>query len=176
MKPEINEALNQQIQREMHSSFIYLSMSAYLTSVGLNGFAHWMRVQAEEELFHAMKVFDFIHDRDGRVKLYSVDEPEHTWSSLQEVMEYTLSHEKAMTEHINDLVDMAIQKRDHATNNFLQWFVQEQVEEEDNLRNILDKLKLVGTEGQGVFMLDQEMSTRTIGTPLSAANMPGANA
>lgn len=166
---QINDALNEQITREMHSSLIYLSMAAYFTDTGLKGFAHWMRVQAEEEMFHAMKVFDFIHDRNGRVKLSQIAEPTHHWDSVQAVMEHTLAHEEGMTRSINELVDLAIKERDHATHNFLSWFVQEQVEEEDTLRTILDKLRLVGNRGEGMFMLDQEMSARTISTPLSIA-------
>ena len=130
LKEKIQAALGKQLNAELFSSYLYLSMSAYFQSISLPGFANWMRVQAQEELVHAMKFYDFINDRNGRVMLQKVDGPPTEWSSPLDVFESTYQHEQKVTGLINDLVNLAVAERDHATEIFLQWFVAEQVEEE----------------------------------------------
>ncbi len=161
----MNQALNDQIKWEMYSSYLYLSMCAYFSEQGLNGFAQWMRVQAQEELFHAMKFYDYVLERGGSVELQPLDAPTKDWESAIKVLEHTLEHERLVTKRINDLVDQAMADRDHATNIFLQWFVSEQVEEEDSVSQALDKLRLVGGQGGGLFFLDKELGTRVFTPP-----------
>lgn len=168
LTPKMEQALNDQIKWELYSAYLYLSMSAYFADKGLPGFAHWMRMQAQEEHFHAMKFYDYVLERGGRVELQAIDAPPSGWSSSMEVMEETLKHEQHVTSLINDLVDVAISERDHASNIFLQWFVTEQVEEEDSVSEALAKLRLVGSEGNGIFMLDKEMGTRVFNPPVTA--------
>ncbi|MFN3534103.1 MAG: ferritin [Desulfatiglandales bacterium] len=161
----IIDQLNVQLNRELYSGYLYLSMCAYFNEKGLPGFAHWMRVQAQEELTHAMKFFDYITKSGGRVKLATIQVPPLEWQSVEEVFRETLAHEQKVTSYINQLVDLAIQEKDHATNNFLQWFVSEQVEEEENGRNILDRLRLVGEDKGSLFMLDRELAQRVFVPP-----------
>lgn len=157
----MNKELNNQINAEMFSSYLYLSMSGWFESQGLNGFAHWMRLQAKEETFHAEKLFDFVHERGGRVLLEAIDKPEAEWQSPLTIFKEALKHEELITGMINTLVDISIEERDHATNNFLQWFVAEQVEEEANAGSVVDKLTLIGDDSSGLFALDLEMAKRS---------------
>lgn len=161
----MEKALNEQVKWEMYSGYMYLAMSAYYADQGLPGFATWMRAQAQEELWHGMKFYDYIIERGGRVELQEIWQPPTEWKSPLAAMEETLEHEQKVTARINDLVDVAISEKDHATNNFLQWFVAEQVEEEDSVGEALDKLKLVGKDGAGLYMLDKEMSVRVFTLP-----------
>ncbi|WP_031481638.1 ferritin [Maridesulfovibrio frigidus] len=161
----LEKALNEHLNAEMYSAYLYLSMSAYFSDTGLSGFANWMRVQAKEEQFHAMKFYDYINERGGKVLLTAIEAPQQDWASPLEAVEAVLEHEKKVTALINGLVDLAIDERDHASNIFLQWFVTEQVEEEDNVNAILDKLKLAGAEGNGMFMLDKDLATRVFTAP-----------
>jgi len=158
--------LNKQINAEMYSSYLYLSMSAYFQSVSLSGFANWMRVQAQEELFHAMKFYDFVNERGGKIQLELIEKPPVSWNSCIDAFENVLQHEKKVTGLINNLVDLAISEKDHATKIFLQWFVTEQIEEESNASEILHKLKLTGNEGSGLFMLDRELAQRVFTPPV----------
>lgn len=160
------EELNLQLNRELYSGYLYLSMCAYFNEKGMPGFANWMRVQAQEELTHAMKFFDYITKSGGRVKLQAIETPPADWPSVQGVFEATLAHEQKVTSYINGLVDLALQEKDHATNNFLQWFVSEQVEEEESARVILDRLKLAGEDKGSLFMLDQELAKRVFVMPV----------
>ncbi len=162
---KLEAALNDQIRWEMFSSYLYLSMEAYFADIGLPGFSSWMRAQAQEELFHGMKFYDYVLERGGRVILQPIDAPDNTWKSPLHVFEDTLAHEQLVTKRINDLVDVAMEERDHATNIFLQWFVTEQVEEEDSVGEVLNRLKLVGDGGEGLFMLDKELSIRVFTPP-----------
>ena len=161
----LEKALNEHLNAEMYSAYLYLSMSAYFSDTGLSGFANWMRVQAKEEQFHAMKFYDYINERGGKVLLTAIEAPQQEWASPLEAVQAVLAHEKKVTALINNLVDLAIDERDHATNIFLQWFVTEQVEEEDNVNEILNKLKLAGVEGNGMFMLDKDLATRVFTLP-----------
>jgi ferritin len=163
------EALNKQINNEIYSAYLYLSMSAHSTFIGLKGFANWFMVQYQEEMVHAMKIYDYINAQGGQVKLMAIAQPPAEFGSPLDMFEKTLQHEKFVTKSINDLVDLAIEEKAHATNIFLQWFVTEQVEEEANDNEIIAKLKLVGKEGNGLFMIDKELAARVF-TPLATSN------
>jgi ferritin len=162
LKEKMEKSLNNQVNAELYSSYLYLSMSAYFSDINLNGCARWMRLQAQEELSHALKIYDYINERGGRPVLTGIDAPPRSWDSPTDVFENVLSHEQKVTGLINDLVDLAIELKDHATNNFLQWFVSEQVEEEASAHGVLQKVKLAGNQGSGLFMLDQELGTRVL--------------
>ncbi len=165
LNKKVEQELNKQVNAELFSAYFYLSMSAYLESINLPGFAHWMRIQVEEEQFHAMKMFDYINERGGRAVLTAIEKPKTEWKNVIEVAEEIYAHEQLVTSLINNLLDVAIEEKDHATNNFLQWFVAEQVEEEANTENILNQLKMVEGKGHGLFMLDKELSTRVFVPP-----------
>ena len=162
---KMGKALNAQLNAEIYSGYLYMSMAAYFDSLNLSGFANWMKIQIQEELAHAQKFFNYINERGGRVILQAIDKPETDWDSTLAVFEYTLKHEQKVTGLINDLVDLARKEKDHATYNFLQWFVSEQVEEESSVDAVLQKLKLIGDFGPGIFMVDQELATRVFTPP-----------
>ncbi len=162
---KVEKALNEQINAEFFSAYLYLSMSAYLNDISLIGFANWMRAQYEEEKFHAMKMYDYVLERGGKVKLKAIEAPKHKWKDIIDVFEDVLEHEQHVTKLINDLVSLSIDERDHATVNFLQWFVDEQVEEESTVSDMLAQLKLVGGNGSGLFMLDREAAQRKFSEP-----------
>jgi ferritin len=165
LNDKMQEALNKQLNAELYSSYLYLSMTAYFESTGLKGFANWMRVQAREELMHAMKIYDHVNERDGRVLLESIDTPPTDWDSPLAAFKDTYKHEQVVTGMINGLVDLAGLEKDHATYNFLQWFVSEQVEEEASSGDIVRKLELVKDDGRGLLMLDQELAQRVFVPP-----------
>lgn len=160
LKDPIEKELNQQINAELYSEYLYLSMAAYYEDEGLPGFASWMRAQANEEKAHAMRIYDFVIERDGRVTLDSIDSPPTEWSSPADAFEAAYDHEVEITEMIDDLVALARKENDNATENMLQWFVAEQVEEEATAQDILDKLEYVGDDGPGLLMIDQELGQR----------------
>ncbi|MDK2782076.1 MAG: ferritin [Archaeoglobi archaeon] len=160
MKERVLESLNRQINAELYSAYLYLSMSAYFESEGLKGFANWMRVQAQEELMHGMKIFDYVNERGGRVKLGSIEMPPSEWKSPLDVFESVLSHEKKVTSMINELVELAMGEKDYATYNFLQWFVAEQVEEEASAEEIRRQLELIGDDRRALLMIDRELAQR----------------
>ena len=160
LSDKMEEALNNQINFELFSAYAYLGLVALFESLNLKGFAHWMRIQTQEECGHAMKMFGFVHDRDGAVKLQQIDEPPAGCSSPLEAFEFALGHERKVSGRINDLVDLALEERDHASNNFLQWFVTEQVEEEATASEIVQQLKLVGDDTNGLILLDRELGQR----------------
>ena len=157
---KMQKALNDQIGEEYASSYLYISMAAYFESLHLNGFAHWMKVQAEEEKGHATKFYDYINQQQGTVTLNGLDKPQSEWASPLAAFEAALHHEQKITKLINGLIDLAIEERDYATNIFLQWFVTEQVEEEANATEIVEKLKLIGDSKQGLLMLDSILGQR----------------
>ena len=156
----VQEALNKQVNAELFSSYLYLSMSAYLEEANFRGMAQWMRVQSEEETTHGMKIYDYIIERGGRVTLTQIDSPKTEWSSPLEVFEEAYAHEQKVTALINGLVDVATEEKDHATRNFLGWFVDEQVEEEANASEIVEHLLRVGEKGVGLYMIDQKLGQR----------------
>lgn len=160
LSEKIENALNSQLNAELYSSYLYLSMNAFFKSINLDGFANWMHAQAQEELIHAMKFYDFINQRGGRVVLSQIEAPPIEWSSPAEIFEETLKHEQKVTGLINDLVEIALAEHDHATNIFLQWFVTEQVEEEESVGHVLQQLMLLNDSKNGIFMIDRELATR----------------
>lgn len=153
-------AMNDQIKHELYSAYVYLSMSSYCEATNLRGFAHWMRMQAQEELGHAMRFYDFINDRGGRVVLQALDQPPADFESPLALFERALAHEQEVTRAINRLVALASQEEDYASQAFLQWFVTEQVEEEKSAAEIIETLKLIGDRGDAIFMLDRELAQR----------------
>lgn len=157
----VEEELNKQVNAEMYSAYLYLSMSAYCADNNLAGFSHWMQLQFEEEQAHAMKFFQYILDRGGKVELKQINQPKHEWDGIIDVFDAVLKHEQHITKMINDLVNVAMEERDHATVNLLQWYVSEQVEEEATVSDLLDQLRLIEGKGAGLFMLDREAKLRT---------------
>ena len=161
IKEKVQDALNEQLNAELYSAYLYMSMSAYFQSINLNGFANWMSVQTQEELTHAMKFYDFINDRNERVILKSIEAPPTEWDSPLAAFEAAYEHEQKVTGVINELVNLAVAENDHATNIFLQWFVTEQVEEESSVDEVVQKLKLAGDAPGALFLIDQELGQRT---------------
>ena len=155
------EALNTHLNVEFQSAYYYLSMSASFLRRDFNGFAQWMRGQHAEEMVHAMKFYDFIDDREGVIKLHPIEAAEDTWDRPLDVFISALEHEREVTAKIYDLVDLSLELRDHASNSFLQWFVTEQVEEEATASDIIQQLRLIGNDGNGLFMLDRELGQRS---------------
>jgi ferritin len=158
----MQDAMNEHLNQEFYASYLYLSMSAYCESISLPGFAHWLRVQSQEEYSHAMKLFDFINNREGRVVLHPIAQPTIEFNSALDVMQQTLDHERHVTQPINRLYDTAGQEEDYATQVHLQWFISEQVEEEKTASNLVEHLKLIGNQGDALLLLDREMATRTV--------------
>jgi ferritin len=157
---KMQEALNRQLNAELFSAYLYLSMAACLEDKGFPGMAQWMRLQAQEEYAHGMKIYDFINERNGRVTLAAIDAPKTDWDSPLDVFEEAYMHEQKVTGLINDLVNLAITERDHAAASFLQWFINEQVEEEATVARIIDQLRLVGGNGVALYMIDQQLGQR----------------
>jgi len=156
----VEDAMNEQIKNEFFSAYQYLSMAAYCESENLPGFAQWMRMQAQEETEHAMKFYDFILDRNGRIVLRGIDEPVVDFGSPLEVFEHALDHEQKVTAMINELYALAVRENDYASQTFLQWFVTEQVEEEKNAGDVVDTLKMIGDKSEALFLLDRELGQR----------------
>ncbi|OPY39329.1 MAG: ferritin [Methanoregula sp. PtaU1.Bin051] len=156
----MEDALNRQINRELYSSYLYLAMSAYFKAANLDGFAHWMRLQAEEEKVHGMKIYDYVIARGGKVMLQAIEAPKAKWASAGKVFEEVYTHEQKVTGMINTLVELAMKEKDHATFEMLQWFVREQVEEEENASAILVKIRMVGDVPGHLFCLDHELGER----------------
>jgi ferritin len=160
LSKKMSDALNAQIKEELFSSYIYLSMAAYCEANNLSGFAHWMRVQSQEEMEHALKFYGYIHDRGGRVMLQAIDQPPVDFKSATDVFEQTLAHEQYITGKIHSLYGQAFEENDYASQILLQWFVNEQVEEEKNATEILNTLRMIGDKGQGLIMLDRQLARR----------------
>ena len=169
IKEKMLKTLNEQINAEQYSSLLYLSMSAYFNNVGLPGFANWMYIQYQEEMTHANKFFKYVIERGGKVTLKAIEQMPTDFDGVIDVFEKTKAHEELVTSLINNLVDVAIEERDHAAQSFLKWFVDEQVEEEANVQEILDTLKLINGQGNGIFMLDREMRQRVFVDSTQAA-------
>jgi ferritin len=156
----IQDAINEQIKNELYSAHQYLSMSAYCESVTLPGFAHWMRAQAQEEREHAMKFYNFLLSRNGRVILQAMDQPVVEFASPLEVFEQALEQEQKVTAQINELYGLTTNENDYASQVFLQWFLTEQVEEEKNVGDVLETLTMIGNEGEALFLFDRELGKR----------------
>jgi ferritin len=157
--------LNYQINRELFSAYLYLSMASYADAEGLSGIANWFKIQAKEEEFHAEKFYNYVNQQGGRVIMEAIEQPEIDFSSILDLFEKTLEHEKVVTSLINSLVKLAREENDYATESFLQWFVTEQVEEEANPAELIQKLHYIGKDGRGLLMLDKELSARTFTPP-----------
>ena len=160
----MQEAINEQIQNEFYASYFYLSMSAYCEGLNFPGFAHWMRLQGEEEMAHAMKLFDYLNDRGGRVVLQAIEKPPSEFKSLREMFQQALKHEQEVTLLIHNLYKIAKNEDDYPTEVELQWFIKEQVEEEKTAADIVDRLKMIKDDTIGMLMLDQELGSRTLST------------
>lgn len=165
---KLEDIINKQINRELYSAYLYLSMAAWFESKGFSGFANWMRVQFEEETFHAMKFFDYVNERGGRVKLMDIEAPKKDWDSPLDIFNDTYEHEKKVTALINNIMKLAIDENDYAAISFLQWYVDEQVEEESHANDLVEKLKLIGNKGNALYMLDKELAARVFNPPASS--------
>lgn len=162
---KLQTELNKQMNNEFFAEYEYLSMAAYFHAMNLDGIANYFHVQAQEEHFHAMKIFHFVLDKGGKVELQQIAKPDVTFKSPIEVFEKALGHEKKVTKSINDLMDEAIKENDHAVNSFLKWYVDEQVEEEALASKALGKMELIGGKGEGLLILDQEYASRSFTPP-----------
>lgn len=160
LSKKMQDALNEQIREELASAYIYLSMAAYCESINLSGFAHWMQAQSNEEMEHAMKFYGYIHGRGGRVVLEALEQPPVEFAGPVDVFEKTLAHEQYITGRIHNLYGMALEEKDYASLSTLQWYVDEQVEEEESATEILELLKMAGDKGQGLIMLDRHLARR----------------
>jgi len=156
----IEKAINEQINAELYSFYLYLAMSAHFEEGGFQGFARWMKAQAQEEMSHAMKFFSFVHERGGKVKLVAIDQPKGEWPTVLAAFKAAQAHERHITQRINTLMDKAIEAKDHASANFLQWFVKEQVEEEATVDPIVTRLEAIGDHTGALYYLDHELGKR----------------
>lgn len=160
LSKDIQEAINDQIHHEFLSAYVYLAMSAYLEAASLKGFSHWMRIQAKEEVNHAMKLFDYVNDRNGRVELKALEKPPFEFKSVLATFEQALEHEKKVTQLIHSLYEKATKEGDYATQVQLTWFIAEQVEEEATATEVVDRLKIAGNDGAALLILDRELGAR----------------
>ncbi|MGD8241304.1 MAG: ferritin [Desulfobacterales bacterium] len=163
---KMNTALNEQINKEIYSAFLYMAMSSQCSGMGLKGFAKWFMAQYHEEMFHAMKFYEYIHSQGGKITLLAIDQPPAEFGSPLDMFTKTLAHEQMVTQSINNLMDLAIEEKDHATRIFLQWYVTEQVEEEENDNEIIDQLRLNDGNPQGLMMIDRELGQRGVNVPI----------
>lgn len=163
---DMQSALNEQVNKEFYSAYLYLAMSAYCNTIGLPGFATWMRFQYEEEILHVTKMYDYILNQGGVVELKQIDQPPKEFGTPLDIFEKTLEHEQFVTKSIHDLMGLAMDVRDFATQTFLQWYVSEQVEEEANVNDILAPLRMVGNDKSGLMMIDQKLGQRQAPAPL----------
>lgn len=169
----LEKEINEQVQAEFYSSYLYLSMAAYFDDLNLAGFAHWMKIQAQEELYHGMKFFDYLLERGGRAELMEIEQPPKQWDSPLAVFENAYEHEQLVTGRINKLMDLAIEESDHASVSMLNWFVDEQVEEEASADEIVQKLKLMKDSPGAVYMLDKELGSRPEKFPMTLTEASG---
>ncbi len=160
LSEKMEKALNEQVNKEFYSSYLYLSMSAYCESLNYSGFANWLKKQAQEELEHAMKLYEYIFERRGRAVLEAIDKPPSEWKDLVDVFENVLKHEEEVTKSIYKLMDLAKEEKDYATESMLKWFVDEQVEEEASAEDILQKLKMAEGNKNALFALDRALAQR----------------
>lgn len=158
---KMTSELNTQLNAEFYSAYLYLGMSAWCSSAGYNGSANWFMVQHEEERTHALKIYNYMLDQRSKIKLLSIEQPKMDYTSLLECFERSLEHERKMTLSFNELSDLAINEKDHASYGFFQWFVQEQIEEESSVGEIISKIKLIG-DGNGIFLIDSQLSERKL--------------
>ena len=157
---KMQDAINEQINAELYSAYLYLSMATYTEAANLPGFAHWMRAQANEEVEHALKFFKYVGERGGRVVLKAIEQPQAEWTSPLHVFEDTLEHERKVTSLINGLYEVALEEKDYASQMLLHWYIEEQVEEESNAEQIVAALKMAGEKPQGLLMVDRQLASR----------------
>ncbi|MBU5486348.1 ferritin [Clostridium sp. MSJ-11] len=169
LSERLNKAINEQINYEMYSENIYLAMQAYCSSMDLEGFANFFKVQVQEERFHSMKFFNFINDRGGKVNIGAIEAPENDYDSILDVFKIAYEHEQKVTQRIYNLADLATEERDHGTMSFLKWFIDEQVEEESTFSSMIAKLKRIGENSAAIYMLDAELAQRTFTPPADTA-------
>lgn len=163
---KLEKAFNDQINKELYSEYLYLSMQAYFERLNLKGFVNWMSVQIQEEHAHAMGMFNYVHERGGKVQLEAIDKPQVDWNSPLHVFEEVLKHEEFVTSRINALMDVAEEVKDRAALSFLDWYLKEQVEEESNVGGVLATLKLIKDDAKALLMLDKELAARTFVAPI----------
>lgn len=168
MNPKLEKVLNEQINMELFSAYLYMSMSAYLKSLNLLGFAHWLEIQAREELGHALKLYNHVSNRESSINFEKIDKPPHTWESPVEVFKAAYEHEKLVTSRINEIANLAIQEKDFTTNSHMQWYLNEQVEEELNELEIYRQLKFANNSPEVLMMLDRELAKRVFVDPNAA--------
>ncbi len=165
---KLEQAINKQINAELYSAYLYAAMAAHFDSISLAGFSNWMRVQVQEEVAHATKFYNYLNDRGGRVTLTAIAAPPAQWDSPLAVFEHVYEHEQGVSRAIAELMDLAIEKRDHMSKELLQWFVAEQVEEEASADKVVQDLKRVGDNGHGLLMIDRELAARVYTPPAAA--------
>lgn len=168
MNKKVVQAITEQVNKELYSAYLYMAMEQYLEDQDMSGMANWMYQQALEEQFHARKMMRYLNSRGEKVVLKQIDEPKIEWASIKEVFDDVLEHEQFVTNSINDIQSIAVDIKDYATMNFLQWFIDEQVEEEEAATDLIKQLKLIGDSGYGLLMLDKEMAQRTFIEPTPA--------
>ena len=166
MNEKLQQAFNDQINKELYSEYLYMSMFAYFDRMNLQGFKNWMNVQMQEEHAHAMGMFNYVHERGGKVVLQAIEQPQTDWESPVALFEHVLEHEKFVTSRINALMDVAEEVKDRAAVSFLDWYLKEQVEEEANVGNVLKTLKMICNDQNCLYMLDKELATRTFVAPV----------
>ena len=165
MKENIEKMINDQMNFEIYSAYIYMAMGAYCDSIDLTGFAHWFKIQTQEEMYHAVKMYNYLVNRNARPFFSTIEAPSKDWASVKAAFEDALKHEKIVTERINAIMTAAVKENDHATTSYFNWFVDEQVEEEASVDAIIKKFNLIKDSGDGLFMLDREMAARVFNTP-----------
>ena len=163
---KMEKTFNDQINKELYSEYLYLAMKSYFVELNLQGFVNWFDVQVQEEHAHAMGMYDYVHERGGKVELFAIDKPEVEGKTPLEVFEQVLKHEEFVTSRINALMDVAEEVKDRAALSFLDWYLKEQVEEESNVGGVLATLKLIGDDKKALLMLDKELATRTFVAPV----------
>ena len=166
LSEKMQKAIKDQINAEVYSSYLYISMAAWCDARQLTGFAHWMKIQTQEEMTHVVKFYNYVNERGGAVTLTAIDGPPTKWDSPLAMMEAVLAHEQKVTGLINGLMDVAMDERDHASMSFLQWFIDEQVEEEASVADVIGKLKMIDQAQGGLYMLDKELAARVFTPPV----------
>lgn len=165
MKSIISDMLSRQVNKELFSAYLYLEFHNIMEDRGLTGFAHWFRIQVQEERDHGMLFYDYLHHNNQKVALEAIEKPETTASTVMEILQASLAHEEFITASINDIYEVALREKDYRTKEFLDWFVKEQGEEEANFNLLIDKVRLVGEDNRGIYMLDKELASRVYSPP-----------
>ncbi len=169
MKATVLQSMNQQINAELYSSYLYLSMAAWANSKGYKGIANWLQIQSKEEYAHAMKFYAYVEERNHTPELFAIEKPESSWNGIVHMFEQVYAHEQKITALINNLYTLSLKEEEHATSSFLKWFIDEQVEEEATVCAIIDEIKLAGEVGPGMYMIDKELAQRVFVDPTTTA-------